>query len=170
MVSSTSISKDPQRAAPVSSCFHHSSSQCCRMECLNPINALETASAKISSDLFLSSFWNQFPKESSKTQEVAQPSRYGCLECDVSHCQCCHVLEVKSWLQWQSWRNCEICSVSSQQQLKSHFPTTWLRSSRSVLVILERMWLCCKMGEQQQGSTYSRQIKVGGHVLTLNGI
>lgn len=56
----------------------------------------------------------------------------------------------------------DLLIVSSQQQLNLHFPTTWLRSSRSVPVILERMWLCCS-----QGSRYSRQIKVGGHVLTL---
>lgn len=64
----------------------------------------------------------------------------------------------------------DLLRVSSQQQLNLHFPTTWLRSSRSVLVRLERMRLCCKMGEQRQGSRYSRQIKVGGHVLALYGI
>lgn len=45
----TPISYDPQTAAYLSSCFHHSSSQCCRIDSLNPINVLETASAKISS-------------------------------------------------------------------------------------------------------------------------
>lgn len=28
-------------------------------------------------------------------------------------------------------------------------------------MILERMWLCCEIGEQQQGSRYSRQIEAG---------
>lgn len=79
---------------------------------------------------------------------------------------------VKSWFKWmvfcgaQSLRNCgtrlELTAISSVIFVFLPEPQQILPDD------MERMWLSCKRDEQPQGS--SRQIKVGGRILTLYNI